>query len=712
MNTFKTIFLLLLTCILSVSAFGNGMGVYAISSAVRSSDPICREIKDITLLSEKLYINLKSGKSEIAVKYVLWNDSDKDYDDIDYAFPIDYVIVGQWYKLPRIKRVEFFCNDKPLEFTQSQDTLIAQSDLDSIKSLFEDFFFDARNLCRRWYYTKFSIKKQSFAYLEVKYTLSNLLLSDGASPLNIPDFNTSDQYSLVYDFSPASSWGDGIIRDFYVEINGHELLLAGENVEWIIDHENDNDNSYQWNKPIVKGLDFQSQGDRLVYHTRNFNLKNAAPLFIHYLAGYHSLDLLMKNMLAPSVYSVTVSSEQARYPKSALGDMNLETAWVGKKGDWIEFSFERFSDLLGFCILNGYHKSAETYEQNNRVKTIKMEIFRSEDEVATNYLEFQDNPYKLVSFDNFPREIYYYDFFDDTINEKDNPKSRKKIRFTIEDIYPGTKYDDTCISEIIFFNGRDSGPELFEEWENELVWLQNSIAGAYKKNLFDPENEKEQYDDYKSMVNSWHELFDDIISNYFWRDKSMQYQMTELAKVPGVKIVGSPDNKFRILTRSTYLGDSSPTLCSYVQYMDNGDSYYGYLRKMKGDKKFNFWQDSNDYDLYYDSIYTFSDAGKQYYFLAGQTINSLPYKIYKLQAVSIFEGEIKEEAIFLTEGGLSNEVSILYENNNSPHPCIVFDASKKEVHQPEVVYSAGTSYASPTGKVITYKWSDGAFRKE
>ena len=102
----RTLFLIVSLFLCLPLVFANGCGVYAISAAVRSSDPICREIRDITLLSEKLNINLCAEYSEVSVKYVLWNGSDRDYTDIDYAFPMDYVVDER--TLPEIKRVTFF----------------------------------------------------------------------------------------------------------------------------------------------------------------------------------------------------------------------------------------------------------------------------------------------------------------------------------------------------------------------------------------------------------------------------------------------------------------------------------------------------------------------------------------------------------------------------------------------------------------------------
>lgn len=84
--------LLFLLYIASQTMFPNGMGLYLISSTIGSSDPVFREIKDVTLLSEKLYFKINnSGSVDVTVKYVLSNNSQNDYLGLDYAFPVDYL---------------------------------------------------------------------------------------------------------------------------------------------------------------------------------------------------------------------------------------------------------------------------------------------------------------------------------------------------------------------------------------------------------------------------------------------------------------------------------------------------------------------------------------------------------------------------------------------------------------------------------------------
>lgn len=435
------------------------MGTYATFSTVRSSDPVCRKISDIVLLSEKLYINLTSGASEVKVKYLLWNRSDTDYTDIDYAFPIDYMDGPRVWggTNPAITGIAFKCDGRELEFAHSEDSAIPKTgiplgmwdgelfyypdeedtgDEPALREYIDSYYIESE-LYRRWYYTRFSVGRQAVVELEVNYRLMNQSLCDGDSPL-IHEFGFCTGRRLVYDFSPAVSWGDGIIRDFYAEIDGRDLLLAGDRFDAAT-----GDDLLR-----VSGLDFTHEGTRLVYRMRNFDLREAPPLVINYSSlGLNSYDFLRNFLVPAGVYSVRSSGGTESYPASNLGDLDLETAWVGKgTGDWIEFTFDGTVPLAGFCILNGYHKSAGTYISNNRVRKLRMELWDPDGNPVEwwgEYLTLEDAPYRPVYLENLFHHAFYYDFHD-----VEAPLG--KIRLTVEEVFPGSLYDDTCISEILF----------------------------------------------------------------------------------------------------------------------------------------------------------------------------------------------------------------------------------------------------------------------
>jgi hypothetical protein len=421
--------------LVTTGVFANGMGTYIVSAAARSSDPICLEIKDITLLSENLNIRLTPGWSKITVKYILWNNSDKDYIDIDYAFPMDYANSDNPLNSEgtMINNIHFFQDGQSLSYLYSEAKFLENKSI-SLSSF---------SLFRRWYYTKISVKKQSFITLEVRYSLENFHMCDGDSPLYINNFSGCTERNLIYDFSPAASWGDGIIRDFYVEVDAVDLYLSGDIPP---------NYSIKDNYPLmVKGLDFVQQDKRFVYRTRNYDLHKTHTLNITYNTfDFPSIDIIAKHAISNNMYTVTASSGQAKYPLSNLTDMNLETAWVPLKsvGEWIEFTFKKpIHGLAGYTLVNGYQKSEETYYQNNRIKKLKIEIKQPGEEWRDEDWGLEDKVYSLIYFGNLFHNMEYIDFH--SAYDEDYPV--EKVRFIIEEVYPGTKYNDTCISEIILF---------------------------------------------------------------------------------------------------------------------------------------------------------------------------------------------------------------------------------------------------------------------
>lgn len=432
----KLLIITLFSMLLS-TAWGNGCGVYLTSSGFRSGNPVCREIKDINLLSEKLLINiLPDGYCEVTVKYVLWNTSDKDYSDIDYAFPIDYVSTDNERHTLSIKDIFFSCNGETLDYEKSEGVIIPKNGLEQLEPIGGAAYADSHNilgesdLLRRWYYTRFSVEKYSLVNFEVRYSYRTLQWSDGISPMNM-DYEAAIQGQFLYDFSPASGWGDGIIRDFYVEVNMDNLPASSDSCEYGVQQS--------------KGLDFQQKGvNKLVYRTRNFDLKKAQPLFISYcVEGIPTLELFQRHLVSPKEYSVKTSQQQNAYPKASLCDMDLTTAWVGKIGDWIEFTFDN-DDIIGFCIVNGYQKTAQTYEQNNCVKTLRIDP--KDKGLSERVVTLEKRSYEPLYFENILENCFLYEF---DLSTAQGPI--KTIRFTIDEVYPGTKYDDTCISEILFF---------------------------------------------------------------------------------------------------------------------------------------------------------------------------------------------------------------------------------------------------------------------
>ena len=97
------------------------------------------------------------------------------------------------------------------------------------------------------------------------------------------------------------------------------------------------------------------------------------------------------------------------------------------KGEWIEFTFggpEPAWTCSDFVIVNGYQKSEKTYKENGRVKSFDLLVGGKKR--ATLHLE--DLPGNQVF--KLPVDL------NDT------------VRLVITETYPGSKYEDTAITEM------------------------------------------------------------------------------------------------------------------------------------------------------------------------------------------------------------------------------------------------------------------------
>lgn len=150
-----------------------------------------------------------------------------------------------------------------------------------------------------------------------------------------------------------------------------------------------------------------------------------------------------------NVKSIKASSELKEnnginYVSKNAHDFNKNTAWIEGKtgygiGEFIEYSFnfnkiEEYKSSLGITrilLANGYKKDKQSWENNSRVKQLKV------------YLN--NKPYAILNLlDSF--EIQTLE-----IEEIKFPaKQTIKLRFEITKVYEGKKYKDTAISLLMF----------------------------------------------------------------------------------------------------------------------------------------------------------------------------------------------------------------------------------------------------------------------
>lgn len=164
-----------------------------------------------------------------------------------------------------------------------------------------------------------------------------------------------------------------------------------------------------------------------------------------------------------TIASSTLNNSSS-YKSAHLCDGKAETAWVeGVKGsgigEWVKISIDAYSSLAEFtstpfslskiAVLPGYAKTKKTWEENNRVKKLLVVSYSSSPAIFGKEWAV----YRLHLKDEAKVQIFDIPTYEMSVNLEE---MKKEIWIKIEDVYKGTKYDDTCISEFVAFGAFSS----------------------------------------------------------------------------------------------------------------------------------------------------------------------------------------------------------------------------------------------------------------
>lgn len=467
--------LLCAVALLSWSAtLGNGDPTDRISALTASANPAPLTITDVQLISEHLWIR-PGYYTQVRVRYVLLNNSDKDYNDIDYGFPVDYMGGGEryvnsplqsdYYSESRflygwhddyIRDIAFRADGAPLEWTMSKETtLFAQPeptrdeypDEGEYNGAMSEWMWEV--VSRRWFYTRFSIGAGESLTLEVDYSVRNSRTRssthDGGSIFN--DGNSS----FLYDLSPAAHWGDGKVRDLFVEIDTRDITTVKEN----------------WSeRDGVSGLPFRQEGDVLKYDAANFAFEGSQPIRFEYLLR-REIDpaSVFRHRIPRHLYNIQATGTSPKYPVENLSDADLSTAWVTApdgKGQKITITFKEPTEFTDIFIAGGYLKSPDTFSQNSRPEKVSVKFTgQSEEWNEQGHLSGKMSDSELSGTIRFQSDLAALPFWANIglltgSYRPDQYDLRRfwvsKIEITIDEIHPGSKYTDLCISEIILID--------------------------------------------------------------------------------------------------------------------------------------------------------------------------------------------------------------------------------------------------------------------
>lgn len=171
------------------------------------------------------------------------------------------------------------------------------------------------------------------------------------------------------------------------------------------------------------------------YSVKTFYLENGG--MVQYLVDGKKYYFDFKN------YKVAASStlQGGSYGAQNVLDDDPATAWIeGAKGDGVGESLlltlNKPTKVSQVGIMGGYGKSKNIYFANNRVAELKVVI---NDSYTITRSLYDAMTLQFLDVGNYSKEV-------------------KTIKLMITKIYKGTKYDDTCISEIVIRTQLDKVP--------------------------------------------------------------------------------------------------------------------------------------------------------------------------------------------------------------------------------------------------------------
>lgn len=134
--------------------------------------------------------------------------------------------------------------------------------------------------------------------------------------------------------------------------------------------------------------------------------------------------------------SSVLEGNEARYGAMNILDRNPNTAWSeGAEGygidEWVQVERDGLADISEILIANGYHKSQETFDNNGSLKSFRLDFSQGQ------YIYYEVDENKAGS--KHIRIVF------------DRPISTDFIRLTILDVFAGSKYEDTCITDIVAY---------------------------------------------------------------------------------------------------------------------------------------------------------------------------------------------------------------------------------------------------------------------
>lgn len=136
------------------------------------------------------------------------------------------------------------------------------------------------------------------------------------------------------------------------------------------------------------------------------------------------------NILYSECSSILHDTSNKNYDSTKVLDNDFSTVWSEGvsgygSGEWIKLEFDSTYTVKKIKIVNGLVNKKNGYYNNNRPESLTLQF--SDGSSQTVYLEDNNTGYQVIDINEV--DTYY-------------------VKFVINSVYYGSKYDDTCIADI------------------------------------------------------------------------------------------------------------------------------------------------------------------------------------------------------------------------------------------------------------------------
>jgi len=432
----KSRFLILAAIIVPTMANPNGSPIN--TGEIRKTGNIQMvQKKDIRLEEERLSVRITGDDAFVQVNYRLKNQGPAD--KVTYGFPVesDPAFDGDFQPIEQSTLADFRLSEEPNP--QAPGRVIPVEKVVTDKTTESPQLGEEIKPSMSWHIVTIPFKEYEEKSISVSYRQKCRLEDIVYTKSFRPKFS---HRTFAYTLKPAQNWGEGQVPVCSILIDARELLgQGGKILEIHPEGCSVNGGVISWN---YQNLDLHTAKDIVLVYD------NSDAAFTKYVQETRLPLSSIAKVQASSILK-TDAVNRFNYEPKNLFDNDLNTAWVegaagGGVGEWAEVQFEKGVNIEAIGIINGYTKNEAIYKANNRIRKVRLDVEFDDSRPGDVYPNSIDLDLTEKQFNELNRNVQAP--FISWLQDYGMGRAVSKIRLTILEVAKGTKYDDSCISEL------------------------------------------------------------------------------------------------------------------------------------------------------------------------------------------------------------------------------------------------------------------------